>query len=440
MIENLRLTTAPLKAETSWKTIQISGMIVDRPGRSDRGIVTPIAGVVTDIRYFPGETVPPGATIFTLQVLSEPLHQTQTELFKAVQDIKLNKKQRALLERSTSVSESSLTALDNQIARLEIAEMAGRQELRTRGLTPAQIESVAGGKFVSEIAIVAPQRLIAGGSPFALVTTGADGALQQPPAFEVQEVKVEPGQKVEAGQTLCVLSNHQMLAIRGRAFRDETPLLERTVRERWPVEVDFLEGQAADREAMAFFAAAVAFANCPSGPLVLASSLSAGASEGRLPPLQQFLIGNLANTIDPVHRTFDFIIPLDNQCKVVQRPGATHLLWRYRPGQIVRLHVRVEKLDNVFVLPIEAVVRDGIEAFVFTQNVNTFERKPVRILLQERQRVVVANDGSFPIGTYVAQNAAAQLNRMAKAQTSTVPKGYHVHADGSLHKNEDEGK
>ena len=44
-------------------------------------------------------------------------------------------------------------------------------------------------------------------------------------------------------------------------------------------------------------------------------------------------------------------------------------------------------------------------------------------------------------GTFVVQSAGAQLNRLVKAGTgSSVPKGYHIHADGSLHKNEDEGK
>jgi len=38
------------------------------------------------------------------------------------------------------------------------------------------------------------------------------------------------------------------------------------------------------------------------------------------------------------------------------------------------------------------------------------------------------------------QSGAAQLSRMVKAGGSGVPKGYHIHADGSLHKNEDEGK
>ena len=103
--------------------------------------------------------------------------------------------------------------------------------------------------------------------------------------------------------------------------------------------------------------------------------------------------------------------------------------------------VRVQEVKNVFVLPADAVAREGPEAFVFTQNVNTFERKPVRVLLQDRQQVVIANDGSLPPGTYVVQGGAAQLNRMVKAGgASGVPKGYHIHADGSLHKNEDEGK
>ena len=100
-------------------------------------------------------------------------------------------------------------------------------------------------------------------------------------------------------------------------------------------------------------------------------------------------------------------------------------------------------------LPPDAVVQDGPETFVFTQNVNTFEKKSVRALFRERGRVVIANDGSLP--TYkdegkvltvpsVALAAAAQLNRMTRGGSAGVPRGYHVHADGSLHKNEDEEK
>jgi hypothetical protein len=116
---------------------------------------------------------------------------------------------------------------------------------------------------------------------------------------------------------------------------------------------------------------------------------------------------------------------------------------------MVRLRVRVERLDGVFVLPADALVMEGAEAFVFTQNVNTFEKVEVHVLHRDRERVVLANDGA--LATYakgdqqktlaaVAQSAAAKLNRMTKTSSNDLPKGYHIHADGSLHKNEGEAE
>ena len=109
------------------------------------------------------------------------------------------------------------------------------------------------------------------------------------------------------------------------------------------------------------------------------------------------------------------------------------MLWRFRPGHQVRLNLRVEKLDNVFVLPPDAVVREGGEAYVFRQNGDVYDRKPVHVVYQDRRHVVVANDGSVPAGIFVAQTAAVQLNRMVKAQSGTMPKGFHIHPDGSVH-------
>jgi biotin carboxyl carrier protein len=386
-IANLGLTAQPLKARSFWRTLAVPGMVVDRPGRSDRGVVAPATGVVAAIHHVPGDTVRPGEPLVTLRLVSEALHLTQSELFKTAQDLQLAKAQRQRLANTPgAVSEARLIEVDNQITRLEAAARAYRQELQARGLSTEQVAAAAEGKFVREMVLAVP---------------GVETLAEAAPSLEVQDLKAELGQQVQAGQLVCVLANHRLLAVEGRAFPDETPLLERAVQHGWPVEVDFQE--------------------------------PAGAG---WPPLgQTFLIAHLANTIDPTNRTFAFLIPLENQSRPVERGGRTQMLWRFRPGQRVRLRVPVEELANVFVLPPEAVARDGPEAFVFTQNVNTFLRKPVRVLVQERQQVVVANDGSFPPGVYVAQNAAAQLNRLLKAQTSTVPKGYHVHADGSLHKN-----
>ncbi len=401
--QNLGLTAKRLTAQTFWRTIPVPGMVVDRPGQSDRGVVAPATGVVSKVHHFPGDTVRPGDVLFTIKLLSESLHLTQTELFKATQDITLAQSERKRLAGvSGSVAGVQVIEADNKITRLVVAVQASRQELLTRDFSPAQIDGVAEGKFVNQVAIVVPPRPAADRLP---PSPGAPA--DPPPTFEVQELKADLGQQVQAGQALCVLANHQLLAVEGRAFRDETPLLEKSVKEKWPVEVDFQEESTADWGEVK----------------------------------QAFRIRHLSNTIDPGNRTFAFLVPLENQSRVIEDDGRTQTLWRFRPGQRVRIQVRVEKLDDVFVLPTDAVTREGPDAFVFTQNVNTFERKAVRVLLQDRRQVVLANDGSLQPGSYVVQGAAAQLNRLVKAgSNSGVPKGYHIHADGSLHKNEDEGK
>ena len=379
---NLKIAAKALKPETYWRTISVPGQVIDRPGRSDRGIVSPVTGIVTGIHRFAGDSASPGDVLFTLRLLSEGIQQTQTDLFKTAQDVKLAEVQRQRLTTSGAVAESRILDVDNQITRLKLSVKAYRQELLNRGLNPTQIDSVADGKFVSEIRVSMESR-----------------ETEKSADFEIQEVKVELGQQVMAGATMCLLSNHRLLAIEGRAFRDETPLIERTFREGWPVLADFREDPLAGWETLN----------------------------------QPFQVSYIANTIDPESRTFAFRMPLENQPRMIDHDGHRQILWRFRPGQRVRLAVRVDKMENVFVLPADAVVREGGEAYVFRQNGDVFERKPVRILEQERDRVVIANDGSVPAGLFVAQGGAVQLNRMLKSQASALPKGFHIHADGSVH-------
>jgi membrane fusion protein, heavy metal efflux system len=379
--KNLRLTAAALRPTTYWKTLAVPGLVIDRPGHSDRGVIAPAAAVIAKVHRLPGETVRPGEVLFTLKLISESVQLSQTEFFRTAQDIKLAQAERQRIApfKGSSVSEAQLIEVENRIARLETTAKAVRQELLNRGLSLAQLDGVAEGKFVTEIPVTAP--------------AAADNDV-----LELQDLKVDLGQQVQAGQTLGFLADHQELAVEGRAFRDETPLIERSVREGWPVEIDFREG------------------------------------EGNWPKLDQtFHIRQVASVIDPETRTFRFILPLENQSRAISGGDRPRLLWRFRPGQRVRLRVRVEKLDNVFILPAEAVVREGAETYVFRRSGDTFTRKPVHVVYQDSREAVIANDGSVLPGVYVAQTGAATLNRMVKAQAGTVPKGFHVHADGSVH-------
>src|SRR5262249_10595933 len=124
-IVNLGLRAQAAQPGTYWKTIQVPGMVVDRPGRSDQGVVSPVTGVVAQVNYLPGDTVRPGDVLFTIRLLSEALHQTQSDLFKAAQDIKLAQAQRRRLEAAAGATpEARIIEVENQITRLEVAVKA----------------------------------------------------------------------------------------------------------------------------------------------------------------------------------------------------------------------------------------------------------------------------------------------------------------------------
>jgi biotin carboxyl carrier protein len=387
---NLGLVAKAAKPQTYWRTIQVPGAIVDRPGRSDRGVTSPAVAAVVQVHAFPGDTVKPGDRLFTLRLFSEYLQNTQSELFKATRETQLVKEQRARLAeaaKSGAIPESRVIELDNQLRRQAAAMQAYRQDLLTRGLNPEQIDGIAEGTFVSTIEVAAPPPVDdvkrdsgAEQTESQLIDNRVAGV-----AYEMQELKVDLGQQVQAGQLLSVLSNHHSLYIEGHAFKREAPFLEKAAQNGWPIQVEFAEDDSL-----------------------------------HWPPLHQtFQIRHLANAIDISSRTFDFFIPLTNQSRGYEKDGKTFVVWRFRPGQRVRLHVPVEELKDVIVLPSAAVVREGPEAYV---------------LYEDRLNVVLANESSLTPGVYLAQSSAASLNRVLKAQAASgVRADVHVHADGTVH-------
>lgn len=402
--KNLKLVSEPVALQTYWRNIQIPGVVADRPGISDRGVTSPAVGVVTKIHAFAGDTVRPGETLFTLRLFSEYLQNTQSELFKATRETQLIKEERERIEglaRSGTIAGSRIIELDQQIRRQDGLIQAYRQDLLTRGLSPSQIEQITSGKFVSTIDVVAPpangeqkkQRKV---RPVAFLDDERGEGL----VFEVQNLKVDLGQQVQAGQLLSVLSNHRSLYIEGHAFKREAPMLEHAAQNGWPIRVEFAEDDTRHWPALD----------------------------------QQFRIRHLANTIDTASRTFDFFVPFTNQSRVYEKEGQTFVVWRFRPGQRVRLYVPVEEFKDVIVLPSAAIVREGPEAYVFRQNGDLFNRIPVHVLHEDRLNVVLASDEGLAPGSYLAQGSAASLNRVLKAQAASgVRADVHVHADGTVH-------
>jgi cobalt-zinc-cadmium efflux system membrane fusion protein len=401
-IKNLALLAKPLALTTYWRKIDVPGMIVDRPGVSDRGVVAPVAGVITRIHAYPGDTVEPNAPLFSMRLVSEQLHASQLELFKATREIE---NAQAQIQRLTSLSQSGALAqsriieIENQVRVLDATAQAYRQDLQARGLAADRIEAAASGEFVTEITINAPGEQALRVAEIALASAKEEPG-RLPFNFELHELLVELGQQVDAGTVLCTLADHRALLIEGRGFKDDMPLIQQAVRENWDVDVEFEHR---------------------SGPTWPAAPT-------------EFRIHHVANTIDADSRTFAFYLSLENQWQAYSREGKTRLLWRFRPGDRVQLRVAVDEMKDVFVVPRDAVVRDGAEAYVFRQNGTLFDRMPVHVLHEDQRDVVLANDGTLRAGYYVAQNAAASLNRVLKAQAASgTPANVHVHADGTVH-------
>ena len=410
--KNLALDVDTLTPQAYWRTMLIPGVVVDRPGESDRGVTSKVAGVIVAIKARPGDTVRGGEPLFTVQLASEFLQSAQTDLVKTAKELEfatLERDRVGNLVKKGTTAEAELLKQQSVVDRLGTQLNGTRRQLQVFGLTPDQVTKVEKGEVITEVTVVAPggPQTATGGvttqtrpAPITATPTtpppgGSLASVAPPelPLFEVQELKVTLGEQVQAGQTLCLLANHQRLFVEGRAFKSEADALAAAAEKKTPVRAEF-----------------------------------ADEAPGAWPAQVPLTIHHLSNQVDPGTRTFAFYLPLDNQPKSFERDGKTHFVWRYRPGQRVRVMMPVEKLVTLaadgttealpFVLPAAAVAREGGEAFVFIQNGDVFVRKPVRVLYADRSDVVVANDGSVTEAEFVVRNQAAALNRAVKAQAA----------------------
>ncbi|MBX3399440.1 MAG: efflux RND transporter periplasmic adaptor subunit [Gemmataceae bacterium] len=387
--KNLGLLVDTIEPREYWRTIAIPGSVVDRPGESDRSVPSRVAGIVAEILAKPGDTVKAGDALFVLHLASEYLQGSQTDLVKSARELEIATSRRDRIAEAVKKGTQSGTALideESQVKRFTTQVQAYRRQLALFGFSAEQVDRAEKGEIVTQVTVSAP---------------GSPGQV-----FEVQDLKASLGESVPAGQSLATLANHQKLYVEGRAFKTEAEALARAIRDRLPIRAEF-----------------------------------ADEAPGAWKPQEPLAIRHLSNQVDPVTRTFAFYLPLENEPKMIERDGARHFLWRYRPGQRVRLRVPVEKLSTPsqdgttaippFVLPAGGVVREGAETYVFVQSGDVFLRKPVHVLHEERDEVVVANDGSVTEADYVVLNRAAALNRALKA--SAAEGGGHGHDHGHEH-------
>lgn len=399
---SLQLVLRPVQPQTWTRTLRVPATVVAWPGRSEVSVTAPLGGIVTQVLAEQGRLLRPGDPLFQIRLLSDALHSSQLELFKAVRELDLVQKQRDRLAQSVAsggMPANKLLELDLQRERLLIQVQAHEQDLRARRLTMEQINEIRQGRFITALVVRAP-------GPGGDATLLSAAETQEPgpvpdsriPPGEalLREIKVNVGDHVQPGQTLAVLADHSRLYLEGQAFKDEVPFIFRAARENRPVRLEtspLLPQEENNKEGV------------PGEPLRI-EYLGAATGPGQITP---------------------FYVPLANPTSEVKRAGVAWRHWYFRPGQRLLLRVPVEEKKGVIVLPPEAVVREGLESYVFVQNGKVFDRVPVQVLYEDAYEVVLASDANLTPGTVVVRNEAAALQRLLRTQTAGEHDHHHHH-------------
>lgn len=382
--KNIGLKTGVVELQSYVKAVSVPAVVVERPGRSQVQITAPLTGIATRVHPIEGEAIQPGQPLFDLRLTHEDLVTAQRNFLQSAEELDVVSQEIARLD---SVGEGVIAGrrlLEKQYEqkKIEAALHAHRQGLLLHGLSKQQIDEILESRqLLPMLTVVAP--------PFDKDTDHHDVEH----LYHVQQILVKRGQAVSAGEALAVLADHCLLYVEGQTFEDDFQRLIQAAREGWSVDV---------------------------------SAVANGRTGGETIQLSVFYV---ADHVDRDSRALRFYLSLPNELiRDEKNSGHRFVAWHFRPGQ--RMEVKIplgEPWSDQIVLPPEAVVDEGTDAFVFEQNGNRFERVAVHIVYRDTDAVVIENDGRL-IGSTLAMSGAYQMHLAIKNE---MGRGVDPHAGHS---------
>jgi len=385
-LKNIGFQPVKVSSSSFERKITLPAMIVEQPGRNQIHVTSPLTGVVTEVLIVPGEAIQPGSAMFQIRLTHEDVVTAQRDYLLHIESVDVVNREIARLQALGEGVIAGKRVLEQQYEKqkLDAAILASEQALLLHGLSDEQVAEIrTTRKLLKSLTIRAPDHEHEGSR------CGPDHL------FHVQTISVSPGEQVDAGRELGVLADHCELMVEGRAFEDDAPPLRQAVKEGWDVSATLEGGK---------------------------------GSKDRIDGLKLLY---LADKIDPETRAFRFYLKVPNEVVLDQKSptGHRYLEWRYKPGQRLELSVPVEKWTDRIVLPVDAVVEEGAEMYVYRQNGKQFERVPVHVEYRDRKSVVIANDGTLFPGDVVAAAGAYQIHLALKNKSGggIDPHAGHTH-------------
>jgi len=411
--KNIGLTSEkliPVKLQSFTRTISIPAIVVERPGKTRISIVAPMTGIVMNVNVSAGEAVQPGRELFKMRLTHEDLVQAQAAYLKTRGELDVENKEILRLQDITNrgaIAGKVLLEREYAKEKLEAILKSQREALLLHGFSESQVDQIDNTRhLIKEHQIYVP-KIHDDSGEVQLPNMQIRRISAEVPASEdrtvtsrqsllvVQSLNVSKGDFVQAGDTLCVLANYSELYLKGQAFEQEADEITRCMENQWPVQ-------------------AIREVNNKAKKLI-----------------DNLKIDYLDNQIETDVRTFSVFVDLPNQIQYdnTRKNGIRFIAWLFKPGQRMQLRIPVETWDKQIVLPVEAIASEGAEHFVFQENGDHFDRRPVHILYQDQLWAVIQNDGSIFPGDKIALAGAHQLQMALKnkAGGGVDPHAGHTH-------------
>lgn len=385
-LKNIGYRPLTLELGTYTQRINLPAMVVERPGQTQIHISSPLTGVVAKIYPKPGSAVAEGSPLFDIRLTFEELVTAQSDLIRTQENLDVVNAEIARLKSLTEGIVPGKRVLEQEYEKqkLEASLKADRQALLLHGLTQEQVDAITQERRLFQtLTVNAPQH-------------AHDGeGCSMDHFFHVQEISVNVGQQVSAGERLGVLADHCELYIEGKAFEDDASRLREAAASGWPVTAKLLAGKG-DEET-----------------------------------IENLHLLYLADVVDPQSRAFRFYMSLPNEVVAdkVAPNGQRYIEWRFKPGQRMEVRVPVAQWTDRLVLPVSAVVEVGAESYVYQQNGDHFDQVPVHVEFRDQESVVIANDGSIFPGDVIAASGAYQIHLALKNKSGGAvdPHAGHNH-------------
>ena len=422
--QNLGLSISAVKLSDYTAYLRMPGEIVESPGVSVQTVAAPVSGRVSRLFTTPGISVSEGVSLCELQIVDDQLEEAQLRLLELltkseIVDAELTRL--APLTSTGSVAGRRQLEFEYQKKELESSLSRTRQELGIRGLSKEQIESILKTqRAITTFTVRTPKSVGASQQSRVAEQTGthlANWSTELPDQTDltVEKLLVEAGQNVSRGDPICTMAAHGLLSICGHAFENEIAVITQRAADDKSIAVEFGIGER--------------------------TSVKEGLK-----------IQYVASHVDETTQSFRFFVPLPNEVvtESTDHLGRQFRTWKHKVGQRVHLLVPNREVSNQIVVPRDAVVREGPDAFVFREHIeeendaptsdddqvhgdedeheNVFielEPVPVTVLYQDRSKTVIKPQEDLKVGDRIAMGSGYQLLLALKNQESGG--GHHHH-------------